>query len=442
MTRSLLADPATDNHRPVNDDSLLRKIAWRIVPFLFFCFVVLFLERINIGFAQLQMKHDLGFTDAMYGLGAAVFYVGYVICEVPSNLLLARFGARKTFSRIMLLCGITSMCMMFVSTPSAYYTLRLMLGIFEAGLFPGIILYITYWFPEHRRAAIMSMFIAGVAVAGIVGGLFSGWIMRDMNGVLGLFGWQWMFALEGMPAVALGLVGWLRLVDTPAQAKWLSDSERMRLSELLDNSRSPQKESEPTRAVVANPKVYLLSFIYFTLTCASLTLNFWLPLIIRDFGVRDVATVSLLSVIPNLVGIVGLIVIARHSDRTKERRRHFAFCTLGGAIALGALTLHVQSLWLMLGILSVACVMIYAALPIFWAVPPTQFPKHHAPAGISLISSIGITSGVISPWAIGVERTRTGSIDDAVYVVALLLISSGAALLFGIRPTSKATAVK
>ncbi|WP_109476223.1 MFS transporter [Paraburkholderia sp. C35] len=442
MTKSLLIDPATDNHCPIDDDSLLRKIAWRIVPFLFFCFVVLFLERINIGFAQLQMKHDLGFTDAMYGLGAAVFYVGYVICEVPSNLLLARFGARKTFSRIMLLCGVTSIGMMFVSTPAAYYTLRLMLGVFEAGLFPGIILYITYWFPEKRRAAIMSTFIAGVAVAGIVGGLFSGWIMRDMNGVLGLFGWQWMFALEGLPAVALGIVGWLTLVDAPSQAKWMSAAERVRLNEMLDSSRVHENPGEKARSVVANPKVYLLAFIYFTLTCASLTLNFWLPLIIRDFGVRDVATISLLSVIPNVIGIVGLIAIATHSDRTKERRRHFAFCTLGGAVALWALTLHVQNLVPMLGILSVACVMIYAALPVFWAVPPTQLSRRDAAAGISLISSIGITSGVISPWAIGVVRTRTGSIDDAVYVVALLLVSSGAALFFGIRPVRNRDAAK
>lgn len=442
MTKTLLVGQETGHPYPVDDDSLIRKITWRIVPFLFFCFVVLFLERINIGFAQLQMKHDLGFTDAMYGLGAAVFYVGYVICEVPSNLLLARYGARKTFSRIMLLCGITSMGMMLVSTPSAYYTLRLMLGVFEAGLFPGIILYITYWFPEKRRAAIMSLFIAGVAVAGIVGGLFSGWIMRDMNGMSGMFGWQWMFAIEGLPAVALGLIGWLSVVDSPAQAKWLSEAERERLSEMLVGSRAQPGNSEQRRALVANPKVYLLAFIYFTLTCASLTLNFWLPLIIRDFGVHDVATVSLLSVIPNLVGIVGLIAIAKHSDRTGERRRHFAFCTLGGAFALGALTLHVQSLALMLGILSVACVMIYAALPIFWAVPPTQLPKHHAAAGISLISSIGITSGVVSPWAIGVVRTRTGSIDDAVYVVALLLVLSGVALLFGIRATRQANTVR
>jgi sugar phosphate permease len=422
---------------PVKDDLLIRKLTLRIVPFLFLCYVVLFLDRINIGFAQLQMKRDFGFTDAMYGLGAAVFYAGYVLGEVPSNMLLARFGARKTFSRILLLCGITSMCMMFVSNSTAYYALRFMLGVFEAGSFPGIILYITYWFPANRRAAIVSVFIAGVAVAGVLGGLFSGWIMRDMEGVFSLFGWQWMFAFEGLPAFMLGMIAWQVLVDSPAQAKWLSDAERIRLREMLDQSGRDEQAAPRPGSVVANPKIYLFALIYFSLTCASLTLNFWIPLIIRDFGVHDVVSISLLSVIPNAIGVVGLIVIARHSDRSNERRRHFAFCTIGGAAALWALTLHLSNLSLMLGFLSLACVLVYAALPIFWAVPPTQFPKYHAAASIALISSIGITSGIVSPWGIGIVRTRTGSIDDAIYVLTLLLILSAIALWVGVRPATK-----
>jgi cyanate permease len=186
-------------------------------------------------------------------------------------------------------------------------------------------------------------------------------------------------------------------------------------------------------SVLADPKVYLFALIYFSLTCASLTLNFWLPLIIRDFGVRDVLSISLLSVIPNVIGIAGLIIIARHSDRTDERRWHFLFCTIGGAVGLGALTFHAQSLSLMLGFLSLACVMIYSALPIFWAVPSAQLPRQQAAAGIALISSIGITSGIVSPWGIGVVRTRTGNIDDAIYVIATLLVVSGVALFAGVR---------
>ena len=196
------------------------------MPFLFLCYVISFLDRINIGFAQLQMKHDLGFSDAMYGLGAAVFYVGYVFCEVPSNLLLARFGARRTFTRIMLLWGIASTGMMFVSQPSHFYVLRFLLGVFEAGFFPGIVLYLTYWFPANRRAAAISVFFAGVAVAGVLGGLMSGWIMRDMSGVLGLHGWQWMFAIEGAPAILLAFAAFTLLVDRPQDATWLTPDER------------------------------------------------------------------------------------------------------------------------------------------------------------------------------------------------------------------------
>ena len=417
-----------------DDDLLFRKVAWRIIPFLFLCYVVSFLDRINIGFAQLQMKHDLGFSDAMYGLGAAVFYIGYVMFEVPSNLLLAKYGARRTFTRIMLLWGLASVGMMFVSTPGHFYLLRFMLGVFEAGFFPGIVLYLTYWFPASRRAAALSVFFAGVAVAGVFGGLFSGWIMRDMSGVLGLFGWQWMFAIEGAPAVLLAFVALGYLVDSPRHAKWLTTRERDRLETLCADSHAASNahDARGFLAALRNPRVYLFAFIYFSLTCASLTLSFWMPLMIRDFGIRDVVSVSLYTVVPNAIGAVGLILIARHSDRVKERRKHFAFCTIGGGIALAALTLHLPSFPAMLAILSLACVLIFAALPIFWSVPPSYLTGKTAAAGIAFISSIGITSGIVSPWVIGQIRTTTGSMDLAVYLLAGLLLLSGLALMLGV----------
>ncbi|HDR8985617.1 TPA: MFS transporter [Burkholderia vietnamiensis] len=420
---------------PAAGDALLfRKIAWRIVPFLFLCYVVSFLDRINIGFAQLQMKHDLGFSDAMYGLGAAVFYVGYVFCEVPSNLLLARFGARRTFMRIMLLWGLASTGMMFVSQPSHFYVLRFLLGVFEAGFFPGIVLYLTYWFPSNRRAAAISVFFAGVAVAGVLGGLLSGWIMRDMSGVLGLHGWQWMFAIEGAPAIVLACFAFTYLVDRPQDAAWLTPDEMARVAAVCGDARAHgAHDRRSVAAALANPRVYLFAFVYFSLTCASLTLNFWMPLMIRDFGVTDVVAVSLYTVVPNAVGAVGLILIARRSDRTGERRRHFACCTLGGALALAALTLHLHSFAAMLACLSIAATLIFAALPIFWAVPTRYLSGNAAAAGIALISSIGITSGIVSPWVIGIIRTRTGSMDLAVYLLAALLALSGVALLVGVK---------
>ena len=428
---------ASDNSR---DDPLYRKVTLRIIPFLFLCYVVSFLDRINIGFAQLQMKHDLGFSDAMYGLGAAVFFVGYVLCEVPSNLLLARFGARRTFARIMLLWGLASMGMMFVSTPSHFYAMRFLLGVFEAGFFPGIVLYLTYWYPARRRAAVLSIFFAGVAVAGVLGGLFSGWIMRDLAGVLNLFGWQWMFVIEGAPAVLLGLAAAFWLVDGPQHAKWLSAAEKEHLIAQRDAGRKAAHGhlSSSFAHALRNPRVYLFAFIYFSLTCASLTLNFWMPLMIRDFGVHDVLWISLYTVIPNAIGAVGLILIARRSDRHGERRRHFAVCTIGGGIALSLLTLHLSSFPAMLAILSVAAVLIFAALPIFWTVPSGYLSGNAAAAGIALISSIGITSGIVSPWVIGLIKVHTGSMDNALYLLTALLFASGVALLRGVPRESRA----
>jgi D-galactonate transporter len=422
---------ASDSSR---DDPLYRKVTLRIIPFLFLCYVVSFLDRINIGFAQLQMKHDLGFSDAMYGLGAAIFFVGYVLCEVPSNLLLARFGARRTFARIMLLWGLASMGMMFVSTPSHFYAMRFLLGVFEAGFFPGIVLYLTYWYPARRRAAVLSIFFAGVAVAGVLGGLFSGWIMRDLAGVLNLFGWQWMFVIEGAPAVLLGLAAAFWLVDGPQHAKWLSAAEKEHLIAQRDAGRKAAHghSSSSFAHALRNPRVYLFAFIYFSLTCASLTLNFWMPLMIRDFGVHDVLWISLYTVIPNAIGAVGLILIARRSDRHGERRRHFAVCTIGGGIALSLLTLHLGSFAAMLAILSVAAVLIFAALPIFWTVPSGYLSGNAAAAGIALISSIGITSGIVSPWVIGLIKVHTGSMDNALYLLTALLFASGVALLRGV----------
>jgi len=439
MLKSLTVETSTHVASADNERLIFQKIVWRIIPFLFLCYVVSFLDRINIGFAQLQMKHDLGFSDAMYGLGAAVFYVGYVLCEVPSNMLLAKFGARRTFTRIMLLWGITSVCMMFVSKPIHFYILRFMLGVFEAGFFPGIVLYLTYWFPVNRRAAVMSIFFAGVAVAGVLGGLFSGWIMRDMGGVMGLFGWQWMFVIEGAPAVLLGCVALFFLIDQPHDAKWLTAAEKDRLAALCAQGQSVgMHDGKSTFDVLRNPRVYLFAFIYFSLTCASLTLNFWMPLMIRDFGIKDVVSISLYTAVPNAIGAIGLILIARRSDRTGERRKHFAFCTIGGGMALAASTLHLSSFPVMLAILSLACVLIFAALPIFWSVPPSYLPAKAAPSGIAFISSVGITSGIVSPWVIGQIRTSTGSMDLAVYLLTGLLVLSGVALMAGIRPAYSA----
>lgn len=418
--------------RAAADEALYRRVTWRIIPFLFVCYVVSFLDRINIGFAQLQMKQDLGFSDAMYGLGAAAFYVGYVLFEVPSNLLLEKFGARKTFVRIMLLWGAASVAMAWVSSPAEFYALRFMLGVFEAGFFPGIVLYLTYWYPAARRASVMSYFFAGVAVAGVLGGLVSGWIMKDMAGVLGMKGWQWMFAIEGSPALLLAVVAHFWLDDQPRQAKWLSQADKARLAANLGGQPASGRH-RGLRAALANPRTFLFAFIYFSLTCSSLTLNFWMPLMIKDFGVQDVVKVSLYSVIPNAVGAVAVIVIARLADRKAQHGRFFAACAVGGAAALAALTLHPGNLGAALALLSLAAALIFSALPIFWSIPTAHLPASAHAGGIALISSVGITSGIAGPWAIGQIKTSTGSMDQALYILGVLLVASALALQAAMR---------
>ena len=413
------------------DDALYRKISRRIIPFLFICYVVSFLDRINIGFAQLQLKQDLGFTDATYGLGAGMFYVGYVLFEVPSNLLLAKYGARKTFVRIMLLWGTASVAMMFVASPNQFYVLRFLLGVFEAGFFPGIVLYLTYWFPPRRRASVMSIFFAGVMVAGVLGGLVSGWIMRDMAGVLGMKGWQWMFVIEGAPALVLAAVGHFRLQDHPKDADWLSTAEKARLAaDLGDGGAS---SGHVSAAGLRNPRVYVFAIVYFALTAATLTLNFWMPLMIRDFGVGDVVQVSLYSVIPNAIGAAGLLFIARRADRRASHPRYFAVCATGGAIALAALTTHPGSLVAALALLSAATVLLFAAMPIFWAIPASYLSAEARAGGIAVISSVGITSGIVSPWAIGRIKAATGSMDDALIILGVLIVLSVFVLLAAVR---------
>ncbi|WP_084677011.1 MFS transporter [Massilia niastensis] len=424
------------------DDALYRKISLRIIPFLFICYVVAFLDRINVGFAQLQLKQDLGFSDAMYGLGAAVFYIGYVLFEVPSNLLLAKHGARKTFVRIMILWGAASVSMMFISTPTHFYILRFLLGVFEAGFFPGIVLYLTYWYPPLRRASVLSYFFAGVAVAGILGGLISGWIMRDMAGVWGLKGWQWMFAIEGSPALLLAVIAYFYLKDYPEEAGWLSRTEKARIAANLEQGggKVHGKAGKSLAASLRDPRIYLFSFPYFAVTGAALTLSFWMPLMIRDFGVTDVLMVSLYSVIPYTIGAIGVILVARSADRSGRHALYFAACVVSASIALAVLTTHPASLPVSLALLSVAAVGLYSGLPIFWAIPTVHLPQESRAAGIGVISSLGTSAGIVAPWAIGQIKTATGSMDAALLGLGVVLVLSAGVLFVANRGAGKGKA--
>src|SRR5262245_26635884 len=292
------------------------RIALRIMPFLILLFVVAWLDRVNVGFAKLRMSSDLGFSEAVYGFGAGVFFLGYRLFEVPSNLLLEQIGAGKTFARIALPWGVTSIAMMFVKTAGMFYLLRVLLGAFEAGLYPGVVLYLTYWFPERHRGRMMGLFMIAGPVAGIVGGPISGLIMAATGDTGGLANWQWLFLLEGLPSVTLGLLTFVVVDDTPAQARWLSDREKAFVLEDLSRERREAARMHSLVGALRLPRVWLLTIVYFCLVSANPTLGFWGPTIISGLGVKSDLAIGLLSAVPYIVAVTATVLVGRHSDRT------------------------------------------------------------------------------------------------------------------------------
>ncbi len=356
------------------ENAVYRKIILRIIPFIFICYVLNYIDRVNVSFAKLQFQNDLSLNDASYGLGVGLFYIGYILFEVPSNLLLQKIGARRTITRIMCLWGLVSMSMAFVTSPTQFYIARIFLGAAEAGFFPGIILYLTYWFPHQIRGRVMSFFVLAIAVSGIVGGPASGWIMQHMAGVEGWKGWQWLFLAEGFLPVLFGIAAYFYLDDRPGDARWLSASEK----DLVASNLSAQTDKQPHSplqaflAALKMPKLWLATFAYFSITWAGTVLNFWSPTIIQRSGISNVLEVGLLSAIPYAVGACGMLLLCRNSDRTLERKWHFAAASFIGSGAVLAIA-PASSNW-MLAVACLACLAIgyLSSLALFWTIP-TRF---------------------------------------------------------------------
>lgn len=416
----------------MNNDSraLYRKVAWKILPLLFVSYIVSYLDRVNIGFAALRMQQDLGFSDAVYGLGAGIFFIGYVLFEVPSNLLLTRIGARRTIMRIMIAWGVVSSSMMLVQTPLQFYIARFLLGVFEAGFFPGIILYLTYWFPARLRGSVIAVFMSAIAIAGVLGGPVSGWIISAMDGVHGLQGWQWMFLLEGSPAIVLGILAAFLLIDRPEDAPWLSAEERARIAQEV--AAPTAGGSHKLAGVVRDPRVYALALVYFAVMAGLYILGFWLPGMIKGYGVADPLHIGLLTAVPYLAGGVGMIVIGRRSDRVGERRWHLASCMLVAAAALVACTWVPGQLLPGLLTLSVAAVGLYASMPLFWTIPTRYLGSQAAAGGIAMINSLALFGGFTSPTVLGAVKASTGSLDLGLYVFAAVLAVGATVLLLAI----------
>jgi len=412
-------------------EAVYSRIAKRIMPVLILLFVIAWMDRVNVGFARLQMLADRGFSDAVFGFGAGVFYFGYLLFEIPSNLLLQRIGARKTLARIALLWGVTSIATMLVKTAMQFYVLRFMLGAFEAGLYPGVILYLTYWFPARHRANMTGLFMTSIPAAGILGGPVSGWIMDAMGGRAGLANWQWLFLLEGIPPIVMGLVTLGTVADSPSDARWLTANEKQLVRADLEADRyRAGPRTHGFGAALRTPRVWLLTFIYFCLVSANPTLGFWGPTIISGMGVKSNATIGLLSAIPYVAAMIGLVLVGRSSDRRLERRYHCALSCLAAAIGLVLIGAFSNGpIWafaaLVLGVTGVL-----SAFSPFWQMPTTLLGGTAAAGGIALINSIGNLSGWLGPFVVGWLTDLTGKTSAGLYVVAGLEALAAAMILF------------
>ncbi|MFM0239846.1 MULTISPECIES: MFS transporter [Paraburkholderia] len=409
-----------------SDASLLRKRAyrkiwWRIIPLLFVCYGIAFIDRINLGFTKLQMSDALGINPTWYGIAAGAFFITYSLCEMPSNILLARWGARRTFVRIMFLWGLATAATAFVLTVGHLITLRLLLGAFEAGFLPGIVLYLTFWFPASMRARVTAVIFVANAAAGSIAAPLSGWILTSLNGALGLAGWKWVFIVQGLPACVLGIVCFLTLRDKPDDAEWLTAEEKAAVKADLASEVvvSPDHSFGVFRQVLGNPVNYLVAFLFFTAICSNYLLFFWLPTIVKESGVASLVNVGLLTAVPLAMGFIGAIVLSWSSDWLKERRWHLALCFCLIALGLIAST-TTHSLPLMLISFAVASFATGASGPLIWAIPPAYLGKKAAPIGIAFISTLGNIAGFASPPLLGYIKTTTGSLTNGVLLIAAL----------------------
>lgn len=416
--------------------AVYRKITWRLLPFLVFLFILAWIDRVNVGFAKLSMLQDLGFSEAVYGLGAGIFFIGYFLFEVPSNLLLEKIGARRTLARITILWGLTSMAMAWVDSTWSFYLLRFLLGVFEAGFFPGVVLYLTYWFPAAQRARINGLFMTSFAIAGAVGGPLAGFIMTRMVGVGSLANWQWLFILEGIPSVIAGFLVLRYLPEKPANARWLTPAQRKMVSDTIAREdRAPEKHSD-LRALLRYPMLWLCALVYFCLVSGNATIAFWTPSVIKALGVADNMSIGLLSFIPFALGTAAMLWNGFHSDKSGERRLHCATAALLAGLGLIGTGLLIGNAVLALIALSVAAMGILAAFPVFWSIPGAFLAGTAAAGGIAVINSIGNLAGFVAPYMIGWLKTRTGSLASGLYLVAGLEILAALLLLLlfkGIR---------
>ncbi|QOL15240.1 MFS transporter [Dickeya dianthicola] len=410
---------------PVAVALVYRNIAWRLIPFLCLCYLAAYLDRINIGLAKLQMANQLALSDIAFGFGAGLFFVGYILFEVPSNLILQRVGARIWIARIMISWGLLSAGTMFIATPVQFYVLRFLLGAAEAGFLPGVLYYLTHWFPSWRRGRIISLFMIGLPLSSVVGGPLSGWIMSHFDSAHGLHGWQWMFLLEGLPSVLLGVLTLWLLPDGVDQARWLSEADKAQVrADLAIDAREAPYLKHRFRDGVLNLKVWMLGGIDFSILLCAYAIGFWLPTFIKKAGVVDIGQIGLLTALPSVAALAGMVLLGASSDRLRERRWHIIVPFWLGAAAIVASTFFTQHIVMTVLLFSVAQATIIGAVPVFFSLPATFLTGTAAATGFALACSLANIAGLVSNSIMGFAMELTGSGSGALWFFAVCLLLS------------------
>ena len=411
------------------------------MPFLFVCYVFAYVDRVNVGFAKLQMQQDLSMSDAVYGVGAGIFFLGYFIFEIPANMMMQRLGARLWLGPIMILWGVVAACTMFVKSATGFYVLRFVLGIVESGFFPGVILYLTYWYTRRHRAKMVAAFMAANPVSGVLAGPVSGAILAFASNVGGLRAWQWLFLLEGIPSILAGAVTLFFLDDNPSRAKWLTGEEQgLLLGRLQQEEDAKSSEGESRRHLIdafKSGRVWLLCVVYFGFVMGNYGLWFWLPQTIKDTLTRDPWKIGLVSVIPWATAAIVMIVYAHHSDVTGERRWHVAMAGILGFVAFSVSMLPGISGALGLAALTLAAIAVMCGQSTFWALPTAMLSGSAAAGGIAWINSVGNLAGYVSPFVIGEIRDATGSMTLALLVLSASCLMAGLVVLLVTRATPR-----
>ncbi|MBM7063006.1 MFS transporter [Pseudomonas sp. UL073] len=429
MSDTLEQYPTTATAPPLVK-SVYAKVLWRLMPFLLLAFIVNAIDRVNLSFAKLRMAEDILLSDAAYGIGAGIFYLGYILFEVPSNLYMQRVGARVTLTRIMVLWGLVTVATAFVTSANQLIAARFVLGIAEAGFFPGVILYMTYWLPASLRGRVTAGFLMSAMVAGIICGPLSGVIMTHLDGWLGFKDWQMLFILTGAPTILLGVFGWFWLTDRPEQATWLSDDEKRQITQALASE--PHTTHSHFGGVLRDPRLYIAGLVYFCIYSGSNTVTYWIPTLIRGFGLEDLKQIGVLAALPFLVALCAMYLLGRSSDRHMERRWHLGLTMLVGAGSFALLGLVQGNVVLSIFLMSLGAAAALSAIPLFWTIPPALLSSAGAAGGIAIISSLGNLAGVLSQAAVGAIKSATGSLYLAFDVMAAVMVLGALLLLIGI----------